>query len=90
MATEQACQMLRTYRRKLAGSKEELNLDELEDELETIMEIVREKQERLTQPANDRRAKAKAATENDTDELAILLERANMKKMPGREGKVKA
>ena len=82
--------MLRTYRKKLAGSKEELNLDELEDELETIMKIVREKKERVAQPASNRRAKAKAATENDVDELAILLERANMKEMPGREGKVKA
>ena len=91
MATEQACRMLRTYRKKLTGSKEDLYLEELEDELETIMKIVREKKETSSQTKpGSRRAKAKAATENDVDELAILLERANMKDMPGRDGKVKA
>jgi hypothetical protein len=45
MATEQATRMLRTYRRKLTGTKEEINLGELEGELELVLRLIREKRE---------------------------------------------
>jgi WD40 repeat protein len=91
MATEQACRMLRTYRKKLMASKEDLGLEELEDELELISKLVRERKERVPKvPAinenltgsvrgKERRTKAKAATESDVDDLVALMERTNMK-----------
>jgi hypothetical protein len=82
MATEQACRMLRTYRKKLMASKEDLGLDELEDELDLIMKLVRARKEKsagtATQTPNGRKVKATAATENELDDLVALLDRTNM------------
>jgi WD40 repeat protein len=82
MATEQACRMLRTYRKKLMASKEDLGLDELEDELDLIMKLVRARKEKsagtATQTPNGRKVKAMAATENELDDLVALLDRTNM------------
>ena len=88
MATEQACRMLRTYRKKLMASKEDLSLDELEDELELITRLVKDRQEKslAVQMSSGRRQKAKAATESDVDELAALLDRANMADRSPRQG----
>lgn len=88
MATEQACRMLRTYRKKLIASKEDLSLDELQGELELITKLVQERKDRPsgTRTPNGRRSKAKAATEDDLDELAVLLDRTNMAEMSPRQG----
>jgi hypothetical protein len=90
MATEQACRMLRTYRKKLMASKEDLGLDELEDELELITRLVKERKEKgsgfQTPNANGRRTKAKAATESDVDELVVMLDRTNTADISPRHG----
>ena len=87
MATEQACRMLRTYRKKLVASKEDLSLDELQGELETITKLVRERKDRPTGIRTpNRRSKSKTATENDLDELAILLDGTNMADKSPRQG----
>lgn len=82
--------MLRTYRKKLMASKEDLSLEELEDEVEMITKLIKERKERTFGPqttnTNGRRMKAKAATENDADELAILLERTNLADRSPRQG----
>ena len=88
MATEQACRMLRTYRKKLMASKEDLSLDEIQGELELITKLVRERKDRPsgTRTSNGRGSKVKGATENDLDELAVLLTRTNMADMSPRQG----
>jgi WD40 repeat protein len=88
MATEQACRMLRTYRKKLMASKEELILDELQEELELMSKLVRQRKDKTAsgQTPVVRRIKAKAATENDVDELAVLLDRTNMADRSPRQG----
>lgn len=88
MATEQACRMLRTYRKKLMASKEDLSLDELQGELELITKLVRERKDRPNRirTPDGRRLKAKAATENDLDELAVLLDRTSMAHKSSRPG----
>ena len=78
MATEQACRMLKTYRRKLTSSRENLDLDELEEELELITKLVRERKGKRVQTPNGRRLKAKAATESDIDALADLLDKTGV------------
>jgi hypothetical protein len=83
MATEQACRMLRTYRKKLMASKEELLLDELEEELELMIKLVKQRKDK---PATGRRIQAKAPTESDVDELAVLLDRTNMADRSPRQG----
>ncbi|KAI1614946.1 WD40-repeat-containing domain protein [Exophiala viscosa] len=88
MATEQAARMLKTYRKKLASSRDIVSLDDLEDEVRSLLTIIQERKDR-TLPAmpqihregvgsSGRRAAAKAATESDVDRLTVLLERANM------------
>ncbi|KIV87014.1 hypothetical protein PV11_02587 [Exophiala sideris] len=90
MATEQATRMLKTYRKKLVGSRDAVSLDDLEDEVYALLTIIRERKDR-TLPSlpqdnrvtsSPRRANAKAATESDVDKLAVLLERANMADTP--------
>ena len=86
MATEQACRMLKTYRKKLNASKEVVDLDDLEDEVCGLLKTIRERKDRAlleqTQGAGasdrDRRGKVKAATESDVDHLTKLMERVNM------------
>lgn len=74
MATEQACRMLKTYRRKLNGSKEPVDLDDLEDEITVMLKLIRERKDRtLLGEGGRRRLKAKAATESDMDQLAVLM-----------------
>jgi hypothetical protein len=90
MSTEQTSRMLRTYRKKLLGGKEEVDLEELEEELEVLIKLVHEKRAVAGRSVpSGRRVKAKAATENDVDELSVLMERANMKDVMGRDTKVK-
>lgn len=88
MATEQACRMLRTYRKKLMACKKELRLDELEDELELIMTLVRERKDRPPETCtpNGRKVKATAATVDDLNELAVMLDRTNMAERSPRQG----
>lgn len=87
MATDAACRMLKTYKRKLTQSKDAVDLDDLEDEVNGLLKTIQERREKLpkstTPPergnaTGSRREKAKAATENDVDQLTVLLERANM------------
>jgi len=80
--------MLRTYRKKLIASKEELGLDELEDELELLTKLVKERKEKgaASLTSNGRRMKPKAATESDIEELAVLLDRAKMADWSPRRG----
>lgn len=79
MATEQACRMLKTYRRKLNNSKESVDLDDLEDEVTIMLKVIQERKDRT--PSGEgtrRRLKAKAATESDMDQLAVLMGKVNM------------
>lgn len=79
MATEQACRMLRTYRRKLNNSKESVDLDDLEDEITIMLKVIQERKDRT--PVGEgprRRLKAKAATESDMDQLAVLMGKVNV------------
>jgi len=71
MATEQACRMLRTYRKKLLASREKVDLDELEEEAVAVLNVIRERKDRTL--ALGRRGK------DDVDQLAVLLERTGMK-----------
>ncbi|KIW99767.1 uncharacterized protein Z518_10695 [Rhinocladiella mackenziei CBS 650.93] len=92
MATEQACRMLRTYKKKLTQSKEAVDLDDLEDEVDGLLKIIRERKDRTHQGqsrtqhqetgAADRRAKANAVTASEVNQLAVLLERSNMADSP--------
>jgi WD40 repeat protein len=79
MATEQACRMLKTYRRKLNSSKEPVDLDDLEDEVTIMLKVVRERKDRTpVSEGSRRRLKAKAATESDMDQLAVLMGKVNV------------
>lgn len=92
MATEQAARMLKTYRKKLVNSRELVSLDDLEDEVCSLLKIIQERSDRplalmRQEPRGDvtsvgRRANAKAATESEVEKLAVLLERANMADTP--------
>lgn len=95
MATEQATRMLKTYRKKLALNKDTVDLGDLEDEVTALLKIVRERKEsrqpplpQMKQPhssvasAPGRREQAKGATEGDVEQLAVLMERANMADIP--------
>ncbi|KAK5317116.1 hypothetical protein LTR93_008891 [Exophiala xenobiotica] len=95
MATEQATRMLKTYRKKLALNKDTVDLDDLEDEVTALLKIVRERKESKQPPlppmgqphssaasAPGRREQGKAATEGDVEQLAVLMERANMADTP--------
>lgn len=75
MATEQACRMLKTYRRKLTSNKEAVDLDDLEEEITIMQKLIRERKDRTLQQSDNgrRRLKAKAATESDMDQLAVLM-----------------
>ena len=80
MATEQASRMLKTYRRKLNGSKEMVDLDDLEDEITVMLKVIQERKDR-TQQGNEipkRRLKAKAATENDVDQMTVLMGKSSI------------
>ena len=70
MASEQVCRTLRVYRKKIkaAPRTEQLQLDELEVELVATLRAVEERYDR----SGNRRTKA--ATENDLDTLATLIE----------------
>lgn len=95
MATEQATRMLKTYRKKLTLGKDKVDLDDLEDEVTALLKIIRERKA-LNQPplpqlkpesssvvdGPGRRVQAKAATEGDVEQLAVLLERSNMADLP--------
>ena len=80
VATEAACRMLRTYRKRLTVSKENVSLDELEDELDGMLRAVKDKRERsqISKSSIGRRKMAKAATEGDVEELAALMERTDI------------
>ena len=86
MATEQATRMLKTFRKKLAASKEDIGLEELELELELVLSIIKEKQSntaRKSKSLNGTLRKSKAVTtiqpaESDLNELVVLLDRANL------------
>ena len=80
VATEAACRMLRTYKKKLTVSKENVSLDELEDELEGMLRAVKEKREtsQISKNSIVRRKMAKAATEGDVEELTAFMERTDM------------
>jgi hypothetical protein len=87
--------MLKTYRKKLALNKDTVDLDDLEDEVTALLKIVRERKESKQPPlppmgqphssavsAPGRREQAKATTEGDVEQLAVLMERANMADTP--------
>ena len=78
MATEQACRMLRTYRKKLIDSREMVDLGELENEVSMTMKAILGRKEKPAGIQTLRSNKGKASTEADVDQLTILMERANM------------
>ena len=87
MATEQATRMLKTYRKKLSNSKDAVELDDLEAEVCGLLKVIRERKDRTRRHTQthateegtyERLKKAKAATETEVDQLAVLLGRANM------------
>lgn len=67
--------MLKTYRRKLTSNKEAVDLDDLEEEITIMQKLIRERKDRTLQQSDNgrRRLKAKAATESDMDQLAVLM-----------------
>jgi len=73
MASEQVCRMLRTFRKTLVVAKEELELNEVEEELQATLKVLRERQERGKGKDTGRRATANAVTESDVENLAVLL-----------------
>ena len=84
MATDQATRMLKIYRKKLINSKETVELNEIEYQVVGLLKTIRERKDR-TLSANqregevgNRKEQAKAATEGDLDELAVLLEASNI------------
>ena len=87
MATDQATRMLKIYKKKLINSKETVSLDSLEHEVSDLLKTVRERkdrtkdQQREGQPANGKE-QAKAGTENDVDQLAVLLEGSRITNSP--------
>jgi WD40 repeat protein len=78
MASEQVCRTLRAYRKKIkaAPRTEQLQLDELEVELLATLRAVEERHER-----NGSR-RIKAATENDLDNLASLIQTSGLGARP--------
>jgi WD40 repeat protein len=70
MASEQVCRTLRAYRKKIkaASTTEQLQLDEVEVELLATLRAVEERRDSNMNRRN------KAATENDLDNLATLME----------------
>ncbi|KPI38569.1 WD repeat-containing protein 62 [Cyphellophora attinorum] len=85
MAAEQATRMLKAFRKKLASSKDEVDLDDLEVELEEVAKLVRERKAgpRQTKSLNGtlRRPKGQPLgqpTESEMGDLAVLLERTNL------------
>lgn len=84
MATEQATRMLKTYRKKLATTKDDVDLEELEAELEVVMKLVKEKRsppQARSLNGTMRKTKGKALvqpTESEMDDLAVLLVRTNL------------
>ncbi len=74
MASEQVCRTLRAYRKKIkaAPSTERLQLEELQVELLATLRAVEERHDR-----NGNR-RTKAATENDLDNLATLMQTSGL------------
>ena len=88
MATEQACRMLRTYRKRLNNSKDIIDLEDLEDEVIAMLKTIQERkgrtQSKLSTARRIKGAEINAEIlEKDIDQLTILMERANM---AGTEG----
>ncbi|KIY01960.1 uncharacterized protein Z520_02098 [Fonsecaea multimorphosa CBS 102226] len=88
MATDQATRMLKIYKKKLTISKEVVDLDDLESELSGLLKNIRERKNRThSEQQQDARAvstsdNAKAATEGEVDQLAILLEGSSISRSP--------
>jgi hypothetical protein len=70
MATDQATRMLRTYKKKLVSNREAVDLDDLEDELEGLLNVVRSRKDRV------------GRCDADVDELTMLLKGASMFEIP--------
>ena len=75
MAGDQACRMLRMYRKRLAGAQVELDLHEVEDELRATLDLVRLRRK----GGNARQAVGVAeSAESDVENLAVLLARTGV------------
>ncbi|KIW94304.1 uncharacterized protein Z519_05620 [Cladophialophora bantiana CBS 173.52] len=88
MATDQATRMLKIYKKKLTISKEVVDLDELEYEVSGLLKNIRERKDR-TRVRHQKDAgaastsdNAKAATDSEVDQLAVLLEGSSMTHSP--------
>ncbi|OAL40614.1 hypothetical protein AYO20_00350 [Fonsecaea nubica] len=88
MATDQATRMLKIYKKKLTISKEVVDLNDLELELSGLLKNVQERKNRThTGQQQDPKAassseKAKAATESEVDQLAILMGASSLTQSP--------
>lgn len=85
LASEEVCCILKAYRKRLLSAKQGRDLSEVEHELASTLELVKAKpvaarnitpNARATAGGGPRRSKARAATEKDINNLAVLLEKA--------------
>jgi WD40 repeat protein len=79
MASEQVCRTLRAYRKRIktAPGVEQLQLDEVEVELLATLRVVEERH------ARNGSRRTKAATENDLDNLANLMQTSGLGQWSG-------
>lgn len=79
MATEQACRMLKTYRKKLQASRGELDLDDVEADLEAVLKTIRQKKARANDGIANNKAKDTRDMANDeVNQLSVLLEKTSV------------
>jgi hypothetical protein len=88
MATDQAARMLKIYKKKLVGSKETVDLNDLEYQVSGLLKTIRERKDRtiLAQKrevdAANKKEHVKAPRESDVEQLAALLAESKMVDSP--------
>lgn len=79
MASEATSRMLKTYRKKLESSKGEMDFKDVEKELETVLQLIKEKKAEIDETKNHNESRSNIGNTNDAmNGLTARLEEMQM------------
>lgn len=79
MASDQACRMLRMYRKRLTAAHVEIDLNELEDELQSTLKVVQLRKSEIECKCTESRPTGPASgNDSDVENLTALLEKTGV------------